>query len=150
MKHANITAAGVIPIYHAASGSEVLVLEQYGIQGTHWGFPKGKTEPGEELTVTALRELREEAGVRATLLDEATFTVTYSFTYEETIINKTVTYFIGRVDVPGLALRESEIKNGEWLDFTDARNRLSFESDRAMFDAVQSHLSKHPLDHETV
>ncbi len=35
-----------------------------------WAFPKGHVEPGETLEQTAIREVREEGGVEASLLAE--------------------------------------------------------------------------------
>ena len=37
--------------------------------GGHWGFPKGHVENGETERETALREIAEETGVRAAIVD---------------------------------------------------------------------------------
>jgi len=137
MKRARIYSYGMIPVHQSVNGPEVLLVEQYSAEGTHWGFPKGKTEPGEEPLATAKREAREETGITFnTVLEGAHFTVNYSFTYEDTIVDKTVTYFIGFVDNPGLALQESEIKNAGWFKFDEARERLSHLNTKEMFDSA--------------
>lgn len=38
-------------------------------QGDRWSFPKGRRDPGEALDSTARREVREETGLRARVLD---------------------------------------------------------------------------------
>jgi len=38
-------------------------------QGRRWSFPKGRRDPGETLPVTARREVREETGLRARIID---------------------------------------------------------------------------------
>lgn len=144
MKQARVISYGTIPIHHSPNGPRVLVVEQYGAQGTHWGFPKGGPVAGETPLETAMRETREETGLSfSEIIDEAQFTVNYSFTFEDTLVNKTVMYFIGIVVQPGLALRESEIKNGRWCTFEEARNQLSFMNTKDMFDAALVYLKEH-------
>lgn len=63
------------PLYHKSCGAvvyrivrgcpELLLLLQSASRG--WSFPKGHMEPGESETQTALREIREETGMRVTL-----------------------------------------------------------------------------------
>lgn len=144
MKRARIYSYGMIPIRQSVNGPEVLLVEQYSAEGTHWGFPKGKVEPGEEPLVTAKREAKEEVGISfSKILDGAQFTLNYSFTYEDTIVDKTVTYFIGFVESPGLALRESEIKNAGWYKLGEARERLSHLNTKEMFDAATLYLNNY-------
>ncbi len=145
MKNARILSYGMIPIYDSSEGRQVLLIEQYGAQGTHWGFPKGKGEPGEPPLEAALRETKEEAGITfKEVLDEAYFTVNYSFTYEDTIVAKTVTYFIGFVNQPGLALQTAEVKQAGWYSLEEARLKLSFMNDKEMFDTAIVYLHDHP------
>ena len=61
---AMIHSAGAV-LYTVIDGERryVLVREKNG----SYGMPKGHVEPGETLAQTALREIREETGVHATL-----------------------------------------------------------------------------------
>lgn len=149
MKRARIYAYGIIPVHKTVNGPEVLLVEQYSAEGIYWGFPKGKQELGEEPLETAKREVQEETGlVCSEVLEGAHFTLNYSFTYEDTIVDKTVTYFIGFVDNPGLALQESEIKNAGWYKLDKARERLSHLNTKEMFDAATLYLDNY-LKNET-
>lgn len=38
-------------------------------QGRRWSFPKGRRDPGETLTTTACREVHEETGLRARIIE---------------------------------------------------------------------------------
>ena len=38
-------------------------------QGLRWSFPKGKRDPGENLATTACREVHEETGLRASIVE---------------------------------------------------------------------------------
>lgn len=144
MKRARVYSYGMIPVHQSVNGPEVLLVEQYSAEGTHWGFPKGKTEAGEEPLATAVREAQEETGLHfSTILKDAHFTVNYSFTYKDTIVDKTVTYFIGFVDQPGLALQENEIKNAGWYKLGSARERLSHLNTKEMFDSATIYLNNY-------
>ena len=48
-------------------GGEIRYVLGYSVEG-FYGFPKGHMEPGESPEETALREIREEVGLRVTLL----------------------------------------------------------------------------------
>lgn len=149
MKRARVYSFGIIPVHLTVNGPEFLLIEQYSVEGAHWGFPKGKPEPGEDPLTTAKREAREEVGLTFNkIIEGAHFTLNYSFTYEDTIIDKTVTYFIGFVDNAGLALRESEIKNAGWYKLGEARGRLSHLNTKEMFDAATLYLDNY-LRNET-
>ena len=51
---------GIIPIRQTPDGRRYLLVQH---RKGHWGFPKGKAEPGEQPLETALRELAEETGI---------------------------------------------------------------------------------------
>lgn len=46
---------------------KVLLIKYPPSRGGAWAFPKGHVEPGESLEQTALREVQEECGVRASI-----------------------------------------------------------------------------------
>lgn len=129
---------GIIPFYKEADGWRVLVIHQYGSQGdVYWGFPKGHRESDEQGIDAAVRELREEAGVREVNVDGTReFTQTYSFTEDGTRILKTVTYFIGYVSDKSLKIQVTEIADATWCTFEEVREKLTYESTRDVFDEV--------------
>ena len=57
-----------------------------------WVFPKGWIDPGETLEETAVREVREETGVRAEIVSKAG-----TATYEADGETRNVAYFVMRV-----------------------------------------------------
>ena len=57
-------AGGVVRRMRAGTFEYLIVRSS---DGTHWVLPKGHIEPGESTEETALREVREEAGVVGTI-----------------------------------------------------------------------------------
>ncbi len=52
-------SAGVV-LFRTRASREYLILDY----GSHWDFPKGHMEAGEDPLATARRELREETGIQ--------------------------------------------------------------------------------------
>ena len=61
------THGGGVVFRHTSEGPRYLLVEASGTRG-RWVFPKGRVEDGETGAAAALREVGEEAGVRARLI----------------------------------------------------------------------------------
>lgn len=143
MKYAAIHAYGIIPVFVEGGVTKILLVEQYSAQGTHWGFPKGKVNEGESPLECAAREAKEEVGITfETIIPDVYFGEAYDFTYEDTIVNKDVTYFIGFAKAPGFALQAAEVKNAAWCTFAEARERLTYSSTRQVLEGAISYLER--------
>jgi len=109
---------GVIPIYK--KDSEVCFLMICHNAG-HWSFPKGHKENDESDIEVAMRELREETGItKCQLLTDQQFIERYSWTREDTVVDKTVKYFVGLVDTKVAKIQKSEIQDYRWVNYDDA------------------------------
>src|ERR1700759_1906084 len=62
-----IAAAGAVAWRPGRDGGEPEVLLVHRKKYDDWSLPKGKTEPGEPLPLTAVREVFEEGGARLIL-----------------------------------------------------------------------------------
>jgi 8-oxo-(d)GTP phosphatase len=60
-----IRAAGAVLWRPGPQGPEVVLVHRPKYDD--WSLPKGKTEPGEPVLLTAVREVAEETGVRVLL-----------------------------------------------------------------------------------
>ena len=60
MKQIEQTSAGAVIYRDLLDGREYLLLQYLG---GHWDFVKGKTEAGESLKDTVIRETQEETGI---------------------------------------------------------------------------------------
>ena len=97
-----------------------------------WGFPKGHLLEGEELLNGAMRELWEETAIReVTLVPGFTEHVTYRVNRGGRFRQKTVTYFLGRVETLAVRLSEEHSEH-RWAVLEDARKILTFENLRTL------------------
>ena len=89
MTEKNIFSCGGVVIYRG----KALVLYQKNNRISGWVLPKGKREGKESHKDTAIREVREEAGVIAKVIKPLGKTH-YSFNHGSSTVNKTVYWFL--------------------------------------------------------
>jgi uracil-DNA glycosylase len=109
-----------------------------------WCLPKGTVEPGESLEQTAVREVREETGLRVRLL-RPIHEVRYSFFWPPGGVNydKTVTYFLAE-PVGGRLEPESGFDEVRWVSREEAMRLLHWKNDKEVVDrAFQAARTSH-------
>jgi 8-oxo-dGTP pyrophosphatase MutT (NUDIX family) len=126
-------SAGFI-LYRDTAGGRVYLLLDYG---KHWDYPKGHLEEGETAWQAAVRELREETGIRQ--VDRVTrFERDMHYTFyspKKGRIVKTVTYFVGRTRMEKVEVSD-EHSGYAWLGYEDAMQRLTYDNAREMLRAA--------------
>jgi len=90
----NAVSCGGIIIRH---GKVLLLYKNHNGRYVGWVLPKGSIEKGESLKQTALREVEEEAGVKAKIIKYVGATH-YKFKNPNGEINKIVHWFLMSVD----------------------------------------------------
>jgi 8-oxo-dGTP pyrophosphatase MutT (NUDIX family) len=112
-------------------------------------LPKGLVDPGEKPDQTALREVREETGVTASLitkLRDIKYFYVRSWGDRERVF-KIVSFYLlqyesGRIDDISREMRV-EVQSAVWVPLEEAPIRLSYKSEcevvRQALDYVQSH-----------
>jgi 8-oxo-(d)GTP phosphatase len=118
------------------SGKDLLVAIIHRGRYQDWTFPKGKVDPGETLAEAAVREVREETGLKVKLGVPLT-TVSYPLDKDKT---KVVHYWATKVS--DKALSKSKFKPDEevsevlWLKTDEAFAKLSYQHDRDLLNEV--------------
>jgi 8-oxo-dGTP diphosphatase len=99
-----------------------------------WSFPKGKADPGESIEETALREVREETGIDARIINHLP-AVRYIYEGTEQIPRrKIVYYFLMEPSGGSIGVNGYEIDRAEWVDPYQALDRLSYDHDRKLLE----------------
>jgi 8-oxo-dGTP diphosphatase len=137
-----IYAAGAV-LWREVEG-KLLVAVIHRARYDDWSFPKGKQDPGENLPQTAVREIREETGLKIKLgvrLKIVRYTVGEN-------IPKEVHYWAARVSDSALANSNfkpsEEVAKVEWKTPEEVRTLLTYDFDREVLDRV---LDLHVLGH---
>jgi ADP-ribose pyrophosphatase YjhB (NUDIX family) len=94
-----------------------------------WALPKGHIDGVETPEEAAVREVREEAGVRVTL-DEQLGEVSYWFRADGDRIHKTVVFFLMRWQSGSPIPQASEVEEVGWFDLEAASDRLTYPGER--------------------
>lgn len=105
----------------------------------HWDLPKGKIEQGESKQEAALRELKEETGLSATILDCFEEQLSYFFRHKGELISKTVYFFIAEAELGKVILSDEHI-GFAWLSYQEALDRLSFDNAKEILKRAEQFL----------
>lgn len=109
---------------------EVLLIRHKN--GGHWSFPKGHVEKQESEEETALREIREETGLKVNL--DTSFRHVVAFSPKPGVL-KDVVYFAGELSGGGLKAQEEEVTGMKWDAPQQALERITYENDREVLRA---------------
>ncbi|MCL4366729.1 NUDIX domain-containing protein [Patescibacteria group bacterium] len=98
-----------------------------------WGFPKGNIEKGEKGADAALREVREEAGVVAEIVQKIGDSK-YVYTHPESKekVFKIVALFLMDYISGDIVDHDWEVEEVVWLEPEQALKQLSFSQDKTL------------------
>ena len=95
------------------------------------GFPKGHAEAGETEQETALREIREETGLKVRLLEGFRTTDSHPLVREgKPTVIKEIVYFLGEFCAQDPRPQQSEVTRLLLLEYKEAMASFQFESSR--------------------
>ena len=111
--------------------NKVLLIQQ---KKGNWGFPKGRVEKNESECETAIREVKEETNIDVIIEDKnKKYIDTY---YSKKDEFKEVVLFLGKKIGGEIKPQENEIKNVEWVDLSEAINRITMKSTKELYQKV--------------
>jgi 8-oxo-dGTP diphosphatase len=110
-----------------------------------WQLPKGIVDPGETPEITAVREVREEAGVETELI-RLIDTVEYWYQrmqYGKRIrFHKFVHFYLLQYTSGDVADHDHEIAESRWVTFEEAVEMLKFKSERGVVEKAREIIRK--------
>ncbi len=109
----------IVPTRRAADGSKVLAL------------PKGHPDGDETAADAALREVREEAGVDAELVEKLG-DVRYFYHRDGRRIAKVVAFFLLRYTAGVVDDHDHEVEHARWMPLAEAQRALTYAGERDM------------------
>ena len=105
-----------------------------------WQLPKGIVDPGETFEVTAVREVREEAGIETDVV-ELIETVQYWYQrvqYGKRIrYHKYVHFYLLRYRAGDVSNHDHEVAESRWVSFEEAIEMLAFKSERSVVERAR-------------
>ncbi len=125
-----VSAGGVVFRLRDDDGYDVALIRTHE---SRWQLPKGWIEDGEPMERTALREVREEAGVDAELvgpLDTIEYWYTSRYDAEPTRVHKLVHFFLLRYLAGTTDDHDHEVTEARWVEIGEAERMLAFKDER--------------------
>jgi 8-oxo-dGTP pyrophosphatase MutT (NUDIX family) len=128
-------SAGGVVVRRVRGEWKLAAIRPAGKKPGLWALPKGNIGPGEESAATAVREVMEETGVNARVVEKLG-DVRYVYTWSGERIFKVVSFFLlrytdGRLgDLP--AATAHEVDEVRWLPLADAPKLLAYGGERQM------------------
>lgn len=120
----------------------VIVPTRRGAQGQRvLGLPKGHVDPGETAEQAATREVREEAGVEAAIVEKLG-DVRYFYQREGQRIFKMVRFFLFDYRSGALEDHDDEVEEARWMPLAQAARALSYKGEREMVQRALSAISR--------
>ena len=98
-----------------------------------WQLPKGIVDPGESPQITAVREVKEEAGIETNLIK---LIETIEYWYRSTKngkpvrFHKFVHFYLLEYKSGDVSNHDHEVEESRWVSFDEAMKMLEFKSER--------------------
>ena len=125
-----VSAGGVV-LKREADGIKIAIVSV----GTpeRWQLPKGIVDPGESPEFTAVREVREETGIEATIvapLDTVEYWYVGNRGKQRVRFHKFVYFYLMAYNSGQVENHDREVNEARWVSLEEAQTMLAFEGER--------------------
>lgn len=122
--------------------AEALLISRHDRRGRLiWSFPKGHLEAGETDRDAAIREVGEETGIVAAII-EPLGEIDFWFMADGRRIHKTVHHFLMVCKGGELCADDPEVESVEWVPLAAVSARLAYSDERALLKKARARLSE--------
>ncbi len=129
-------SCGAVVYKYIDSDLYILLIK---MNGGHYSFPKGHVEDNETEEQTALREIKEETNLDVIIDNKFREIVTYS---PKKNVIKDVIFFVALAKNDELIAQEEEVSEVMWVKATEAKDIITFESDKQIFNMAYDYINK--------
>lgn len=136
------TSAGGI-VYKKKDGRFLWLIVQHK-KALHWGFPKGHIGDhveNELMEEAALREVHEEGGVRAKIMNDTPVNTTYFFKQGSDLHKKIVHYFLMEYISGDTSNHDDEVSTAKFVETDEAWDTLTYNTDKEAFSNILKDLN---------
>jgi len=126
-------------VFTRINGEIRYVLAQ-NLEG-YYGFPKGHMEPGETETETALREIREEVGLRPRLIPGFRTETEHPLPKKPGVI-KQIVYFLAEYEDQEIIFQKEELLSAPLVSYEKAMELFVFDNNRRILTEAHAYLNK--------
>lgn len=140
-----ISAGGIV--YKKLVNSQTRKLKTYKTlwlitqhsQHKGWGFPKGligDNVKDESMNIAALREVEEEGGIKAIIVNDKPVKVEYAYRLKDFLVKKTVYYFLLEYVSGDPKNHDWEMMDAKFVNEDEVRKTITFKSDKEAFEKI--------------
>ena len=127
-------SAGGVAFRRTAEGTDDIEVALISVGNpARWQLPKGIVDAGETPEVTALREVREEAGIEAAIvapLDTVEYWYVGHRSKQRVRFHKFVYFFLMEYQRGELSDHDHEVNEARWIAIEDAQKMLAFKGEK--------------------
>lgn len=116
-------SCGAVVVYGENEDLRVLLVKSKN--ASHWGFPKGHVEKGENERQTALREIKEETGLKVSIINGFREISDY---YSFGNAKKRVVFFLARSSTKEVDLQVEELSSYIWATYEQCLKLFEFKN----------------------